>query len=75
MEKIFSKINNQFFHQIVRLSFFVLGRINLSVDEKYMQCAAMNLPKGATFKPHKHNMNSRHDENCNRIRVKTRSYV
>ena len=62
MEKIFSKINNQLLHQIVRLSDIVPGRINLSDDEQYIQCAALNLPKGTTFKPHKHNINSRHDD-------------
>ena len=62
MEKIFSKINNQLLHQIVRLSDIVPGRINLSDDEKYIQCAALNLPKGTTFKPHKHNIIPRHDD-------------
>ena len=39
MEKIFSKINNQLLHQIVRLSDIVCGRVNLSDDERYIQFA------------------------------------
>jgi len=63
MEKIYSKINNQLLHQIVRFKDVTPGRINLSEDDKYIQCAALNLPKGQTFKPHKHNINKRHEDN------------
>jgi len=63
MEKIYSKINNQLLHQIVRFSDISSGRINLSDDDKYIQCAALNLSKGHTFKPHKHNINKRNDDN------------
>ena len=37
MEKIYSKINNQLLHQIVRFSDISSGRINLSDDDKYIQ--------------------------------------
>jgi len=63
MEKIYSKINGELLHQIVRLDDVVAGRIDLSTDDNYLQCAALKLPKGHTFKPHKHNVNPRHDEN------------
>jgi hypothetical protein len=63
MEKIYSKINGQLLHQIIRLEEITPGRINLSEDDKYIQCAALNLPKNQTFKPHKHNINSRNEQN------------
>ena len=63
MEKIYSKINGELLHQIVRLDDVVSGRIDLSTYNNYLQCAALKLPKGYTFKPHKHNVNPRHDEN------------
>ena len=63
MEKIYSKINGQLLHQIVRLNNLTHGRIDLSTDDKYLQCAGLKLSKGHTFKPHKHNINPRHDEN------------
>lgn len=63
MEKIYSKINGQLLHQIIRLEEITPGRINLSEDDKYIQCAALNLPKNQTFKPHKHNINPRNEQN------------
>jgi hypothetical protein len=63
MEKIYSKINGELLHQIVRLDDVVSGRTDLSTDDNYLQCAALKLPKGHTFKPHRHNTNPRHDEN------------
>jgi hypothetical protein len=63
MEKIYSKINGQLLHQVVQLNDFVPGRTDISTEKEFIQCAALNLPKGRTFKPHKHNINPRHDEN------------
>ena len=63
MEKIYSKINGRLLHQIIRLEEITPGRINLSEDDKYIQCAALNLPKNQTFKPHKHNINPRNEQN------------
>jgi len=63
MEKIYSKINGQLLHQIVRLSDVTSGRTGLITEEKFIQCAALKLPKGHTFKPHKHNISPRHDDN------------
>lgn len=63
MEKIYSKINKQLLHQIIRLEDITPGRINLNDDDKFIQCAALNLSKNQTFKPHKHNVNARNEEN------------
>lgn len=63
MEKIFSKINGQLLHQVMRFDDIISGRTDLSTDEKYLQCAALNLSNGHTFKPHKHIINPRNDEN------------
>ena len=62
MEKIYSKISGQLLHQIVRLTDITPGRIDLSDGGNYLQCAALNLPKDHTFKPHKHNVNPRNEE-------------
>ena len=63
MEKIYSKIDGRLLHQIVKIEDITPGRLNLSDDKNYLQCAALNLSQGHTFKPHKHNVNPRHDEN------------
>jgi hypothetical protein len=63
MEKIYSKINGNLIHQVIRLDGISNGRTDLSTDDNYLQCAALKLNKGHTFKPHKHNINPRHDEN------------
>jgi hypothetical protein len=63
MEKIYSKINGQLLHQVVRIGDAISGRTDLSSDECYLQCALLKLPQGRTFKPHKHNINYRYDEN------------
>ena len=63
MEKIYSKINGKLLHQIIRLEDISLGRTDLNTDKEYLQCAALKLSKGQTFKPHKHNINTRCDEN------------
>lgn len=63
MEKIYSKINGKLLHQVVRLVDATKERTDLSSDDSYLQCALLKLPKEKTFKPHKHNINPRHDEN------------
>lgn len=63
MEKIYSKVDGQLLHQIVRLSDVTNGRKDLSDDNKYLQCALLKLSQGHTFKPHKHNVIPRNDEN------------
>ena len=55
MEKIYSKVDpNKLLHTINRYYEIQDQRHNLSDDSTYLQCAAMKLPKGKTFKPHKH---------------------
>lgn len=63
MEKIYSKINGKLLHQIVRIGDIVSGRTDLVEEENYIQCSVLKLYKGHTFKPHKHNIIPRHDDN------------
>lgn len=52
--KIYSKINpEKLLHMIVRDP--PEGRINLCPSEQFLQCASLRLPKGTTFRAHKHN--------------------
>ena len=53
--KIYSKINpGKLLHFVNRLSEITDERHNLVSDDNFIQCAAMKLPKGKTYKPHKH---------------------
>jgi cupin fold WbuC family metalloprotein len=54
MEKINSKINGKLLHFVKRKSDIKNERENLVSDSEFIQCSSMNLPKGKTFKPHKH---------------------
>lgn len=55
MEKIFSKINpERLLHVIVRKEDFKPGRQDLIGADQFIQCSALQLNKGTTFKPHKH---------------------
>jgi hypothetical protein len=57
MEKIYSKIEHlgdALLHVIFRREDFHAGRINVIEEYENLQCAALNLPKGTTFKPHWH---------------------
>jgi hypothetical protein len=38
------------------------GRTNLCPNEQFLQCAALRLPKGTTFKAHRHNWNQVNEE-------------
>lgn len=58
MIKIYSKINSQLIHLVVTPEDFNESRIDLSTNEKFMQCALLKLNKGKTFRPHKHNLKS-----------------
>lgn len=52
--KIYSKINpEKLLHMIVRDP--PEGRINLCPSNQFLQCASLRLPKGTTFRAHKHN--------------------
>ena len=53
--KIYSKVKPEILlHFINRIDKIINERHNLVSDDNFIQCAAMKLPKGKTFKPHKH---------------------
>ena len=55
MEKIFSKQHpDKLLHVIVRKSDLIPGRVEVVPEEHFIQCALLNMPKGKTFRPHKH---------------------
>jgi hypothetical protein len=55
MEKIYSKVEpEKLLHCVNRFTDIENQRHNLVEDENFIQCATMKLPKGKTFKPHKH---------------------
>lgn len=55
MERIYSKIEDGLLlATIFRNNDFKDGRQDLVSDKEYLQCAALQLNKGHTFKPHKH---------------------
>jgi hypothetical protein len=54
--KIYSRLDpSKLLHMIV--SDVPEGRTDLVEPDQFIQCAALRLPKGTTFKPHKHNWN------------------
>lgn len=62
MEKFYSKIEpNRLLHAIYRREDIrnLEGREDLVAPDQYIQCAALKLPEGTTFKPHKHNVRTR----------------
>jgi cupin fold WbuC family metalloprotein len=51
--KIYSRLDpSKLLHMIVRE--VPEGRTDLCPNEQFLQCAALRLPKGTTFKPHRH---------------------
>ena len=55
MTKIYSKIDpSKLLHMIVRQEDIKEGRTDLCPTEQFLQCAALRLPKGTTFKAHRH---------------------
>jgi len=55
MEEIYSKINpNKRLHILFRRSEIVKGRLDIITGENFIQCSALNLEKGQTFKAHQH---------------------
>jgi len=57
--KIYSKIEpGKLLHMVVRKVEIKEGRTNLCPDEQFLQCAALRLKAGDTFKAHKHNWNA-----------------
>lgn len=41
-------------HKVVRASDFKEERIDLASPEEFIQCSALNIKKGKTFRPHRH---------------------
>lgn len=55
MEKIYSRIEKEkLLHIVVRKSDIQSGRIDIVPEENFIQCSILGLPKGKTFRPHKH---------------------
>jgi hypothetical protein len=55
MEKIYSKVEpTLLLHIIYRLDDFESGREEVVDPDNFIQCAALKLNSGHTFKPHKH---------------------
>lgn len=55
MIKVYSKVDpEKLLHFVVRKEEFIDGRIDLVDKENFIQCSALKLNKGHTFKTHKH---------------------
>jgi hypothetical protein len=60
MEKIYSKVNpGVLLHVIFRMDDFKEGRTEIIDGDEFIQCSALLLDYGHTFRPHKHNMQHR----------------
>lgn len=56
MEKIYSKVKNGLLlHVIYRLDDFKDGRQEIIPPDQFIQCSALRMNAGKTFRPHKHN--------------------
>ncbi|NBQ96822.1 MAG: hypothetical protein EBT26_05625 [Microbacteriaceae bacterium] len=54
METIYSKVNSDLLHIIVRKTDLKPGRTEVVPESNFIQCALLNMPNGKTFQPHKH---------------------
>ena len=64
MIKYYSKIDpSKLLHMVVKKEEITPGRQDIVPEENFIQCSILNMEEGKTFKPHKHNVNLRHDEN------------
>jgi cupin fold WbuC family metalloprotein len=55
MEKIYSSIDgNKLLHIIVRRDDFKPGRMDIVDESQFIQCSALQMESGKTFRPHKH---------------------
>lgn len=55
MEKIYSITNpNKLLHIVFRRDEIVSGRFDIVSGENFIQCSALNLEKGKTFRAHQH---------------------
>jgi len=60
MENIYSKIDpSKLLHCVKRFDDIKHGREDLIHPDNFIQCSALRLAKGVTFKPHKHNWRKR----------------
>ena len=60
MEKIYSKVQpEKLLHIIFRSEDFKEGRQDIIDPDNFIQCSALQLNKGKTFKAHKHNIRQR----------------
>lgn len=56
MEKFYSKVEpDKLLHCVKRRFDIKEGRDDLIDKDNFIQCSALRLPKGKTFKPHRHN--------------------
>jgi hypothetical protein len=57
MEKFYSRVEPKLLlHIVYRLEEFKVGREEIIAPDQFIQCAALWMGKGKTFKPHKHNI-------------------
>ena len=55
MEKIYSKVDPELItHMVIRSHQIDAGRADLVDSKQSLQCSALNMTEGQTFKPHKH---------------------
>lgn len=55
MEKIFSRCNpDVLLHMVNRKADIIVGRHNLVDSDQFLQCSALHLVEGQTFKAHQH---------------------
>jgi len=55
MEKFYSKVDTgQLLHIVFRLEDFTKERTEVIDQDQFIQCAALNMKAGKTFRPHKH---------------------
>lgn len=55
MEKIYSKVDpDRLLHAVFRKSEFKEGRQDLIHSDEFIQCSALQLKEGHTFRPHRH---------------------
>jgi hypothetical protein len=58
MTDIKSKVTGEILHKIFRHDDFEDGRIDLIDPNEFIQCAALVMHKGKTFRPHRHNVSN-----------------
>ncbi len=59
MERIYSKVQEGLLLHCVNRLEAIDGRTNLCDTDQFLQCSSLKLPKGTTFRPHKHIMKER----------------